>query len=64
MDYALITAVVNCVDTDLDESEEAFESEFNKRYGDQASEKKAAAALAAAEKQVRNLTWPNLTYLN
>jgi hypothetical protein len=56
MDYALFTAVVNCVDTDLDESEEAFESEFNKRYGDQASEKKAAAALAAAEKQVHNLT--------
>jgi hypothetical protein len=40
------------VDTDLNESEAAFESEFNKRYGDKESEQKAAAALAASEKQV------------
>jgi len=41
------------VDTDLNISEKAFESEFNKRYGDKEDEQKAAAALAAAEQQVQ-----------
>jgi hypothetical protein len=44
--------VAYCVDTDLNISEKAFESEFNKRYGDKEDEQKAAAALAAAEQQV------------
>ena len=56
----LILTFVSCpflgvalsVDTNLDISEKVFESEFNKRYGDQISEKNAAGALAAAEKQV------------
>ena len=43
---------VYCVDTDLNESEKVFEEEFGKFYGDKNSEKKAANALAAAEKQV------------
>ena len=37
----------------MDESEQAFESEFKKRYADKESEQKAAAALAASEKEVR-----------
>ena len=41
-----------CQDTDLDISEKVFEAEFNKLYGDKKEEDKAAAALAAAEKQV------------
>ncbi len=41
------------MDTDLNISEKAFESEFNKRYGDKEDEQKAAAALAAAEQQVQ-----------
>ena len=41
-----------CIDTDLNESEKEFEAEFRKIYGDAESEKKAAAALAASEKQV------------
>ena len=45
--------VAYCVDTDLNISEKAFESEFNKRYGDKEDEQKAAAALAAAEQQVQ-----------
>jgi hypothetical protein len=40
------------VDTNLNESEAAFESEFHKLYGDKKSEDAAAKALAAAEKQV------------
>ncbi len=40
------------MDTDINESEKAFKSEFKKLYGDADSEKKAAEALAAAEKQV------------
>ena len=44
-----------CIDTDLNESEKEFEAEFRKIYGDAESEKKAAAALAASEKQV--LMW-------
>jgi hypothetical protein len=47
-----ILAVASCVDTNLNESEKAFESEFNKLYGDKDDEKKAAKALADAEKQV------------
>ncbi len=43
------------MDTDLNISEKAFESEFNKRYGDKDDEQKAAAALAAAEQQVSEL---------
>ena len=42
-----------CVDVDLNETEKEFEDEFRKRYGDAESEKRAAAALAASEKQVR-----------
>jgi hypothetical protein len=48
----LFPVVAYCVDTDLNISEKAFESEFNKRYGDKEDEQKAAAALAAAEQQV------------
>jgi len=48
----LTSAVASCVDTNLNESEKAFESEFNKLYGDKEDEKKAAQALAEAEKQV------------
>jgi hypothetical protein len=44
-----------CIDTDLSESEEAFESEFHKLYGDKQSEQRAAAALAAAEKRVNDI---------
>ncbi len=40
------------MDTDINESEKVFEAEFKKLYGDADSEKEAAAALAAAEKQV------------
>jgi hypothetical protein len=47
----LTSAVASCVDTNLNESEKAFESEFNKLYGDKEDEKKAAQALADAEKQ-------------
>ena len=39
------------MDTNLNETEKAFESEFNKLYGDKEDEKKAAQALADAEKQ-------------
>jgi hypothetical protein len=45
-------AVVSAVDTDLDESEKVFESEFHKLYGDKEDEDKAAEALDEAEKQV------------
>ena len=48
----IFQVVADCVDTDLHESEKAFESEFNKLYGDKDAEQKAAAALAANEKQV------------
>ncbi len=50
----LLTVVVSCVDTDLHESEKAFESEFSKRYGDKEDEKLAAEALSASENQVRH----------
>jgi hypothetical protein len=50
----LLTVVVSCVDTDLHESEKAFESEFNKLYGDKDDEQKAGNALLAAEKQVNS----------
>jgi hypothetical protein len=49
----LLTVVVSCVDTDLHESEKAFESEFSKRYGDKEDEKLAAEALSASENQVK-----------
>jgi hypothetical protein len=49
------------VDTDLNISEKAFESEFNKRYGDKEDEQKAAAALAAAEQQVQWLPLNRIT---
>jgi hypothetical protein len=51
------------VDTNLNESEKAFESEFNKLYGDKEDEKKAAQALAEAEKQVGNFSLMELTRL-
>ena len=47
-----VSAVASCVDTNLSESEAAFESEFNKRYANKGEEQRAAAALSAAEKQV------------
>jgi hypothetical protein len=40
-------------DTDLNLSEKEFEAEFNKLYNNKKEEARAAAALAAAEKQVR-----------
>ena len=42
----------HCIEINVDESEQAFESEFKKRYADKESEQKAAAALAASEKEV------------
>jgi hypothetical protein len=45
------------VDNNLNINEKSFESEFNKRYGDKEDEDKAAAALAAAEKQVDQLNY-------
>jgi hypothetical protein len=59
----LISAVASCVDTNLNESEKAFESEFNKLYGDKEDEKKAAKALADAEKQVTGFFYLNLIIL-
>jgi cathepsin L len=47
-----VAGVALAVDTDLDETEKQFESEFKKRYGDKASEDAAAAELAKAEKQI------------
>jgi hypothetical protein len=44
--------VAYSVDTNLNESEAAFESEFHKLYGDKNSEAEAAEALAEAEEQV------------
>jgi hypothetical protein len=43
------------IDVDLSESEQVFESQFKKRYGDKESEQRAAAALAASEKEVCGL---------
>ncbi len=59
----MISAVASCVDTNLNESEKAFESEFNKLYGDKEDEKKAAKALADAEKQVTGFFYLNLIIL-
>ena len=42
----------NCQDTNLNISEEVFESEFGKLYATAEDEAKAAEALAAAEDQV------------
>ena len=49
------------MDTNLNINEKSFESEFNKRYGDKEDEDKAAAALAAAEKQVGQLNFEKLS---
>jgi len=48
----LFAGVVYSVDTNLNESEAAFESEFHKLYGDKNSEAEAAEALAEAEEQI------------
>ena len=48
----LISGLASCQDTNLGESEKVFESEFHKLYPNSKDEAKAAAALAAAEKQV------------
>jgi hypothetical protein len=50
----IFSVAVSCIDTDLHESEKAFESEFNKLYGDKEDEQKAGNALLAAEKQVNS----------
>ena len=52
MTVFICAGIAFAVDTNLHESEVAFESEFKKLYGDQASEDAAAAALAKSEKQV------------
>ena len=52
-----ISGLASCQDTNLGESEKVFESEFHKLYPNSKDEAKAAAALAAAEKQVHKLLW-------
>jgi hypothetical protein len=46
--------VAFAVDSNIHLSEKKFEAEFHKIYLDPASEKKAAAALAKAEEQVKD----------
>ena len=47
-----ISGLASCQDNNLNLSEQVFESEFHKLYPSSKDEAKAAAALAAAEKQV------------
>jgi hypothetical protein len=46
------SGIASCQDTNLNLNEKTFESEFHKVYPSSKDEAKAAAALAAAEKQV------------